>query len=186
MACQPCVQTRYGVLVAATSTTRPIGSDLWAGRMIYETDTNRIMLYTGLAWIVQSQPWTTWTPVVTQSVAVAKTVQYAKYCINAGMVLASAQLLFTASGTANQIIDCSVPVTISTGYNSAGVMGVGHGTFADIGIIQYPIVATVTASTGGLRFLRSDTPYSGWFGSDPAMQINNTDHLSFTVRYEMA
>jgi hypothetical protein len=47
----------YDVIDAAmgelpcTSTTRPTGSLLWAGRQIYETDTLRSYVYTGSAWV---------------------------------------------------------------------------------------------------------------------------------------
>jgi len=39
-------------IIMVTSTTRPTGSSLFSGLMIYETDTNLIYVYNGAAWIL--------------------------------------------------------------------------------------------------------------------------------------
>lgn len=50
MGCSPNA-SMVGSIPYVTSTTRPTGSDLYAGLLIYELDTNHYWRYTGSAWV---------------------------------------------------------------------------------------------------------------------------------------
>lgn len=59
-----------GGVLPCTSTTRPTAASLYAGLVIYETDTKIFQAYDGSAWIpkVSIGAWQTYTPVITGSV----------------------------------------------------------------------------------------------------------------------
>lgn len=61
MPCPPS-SSSFGNVLVVTSTTRPVGADLYVGRVIYELDTQRIMLWDGTGWIIEDEPWQTYTP----------------------------------------------------------------------------------------------------------------------------
>lgn len=52
-----------GEVLVATSSTRPTGTSLYAGRRIYETDTARELTYDGAGWIIMAEPVQSYTPV---------------------------------------------------------------------------------------------------------------------------
>lgn len=48
--------------IICTSSTRPTGANLYEGVCIYETNTNRKLMYDGTGWIILSEPMQTFTP----------------------------------------------------------------------------------------------------------------------------
>lgn len=52
----PGAASSFGEILVVSSTTRPTGLDLYAGRYIYEADTGRTMMYDGTGWIVMDEP----------------------------------------------------------------------------------------------------------------------------------
>jgi len=54
MGCVPCSESRFGRVITCTSTTRPTGSSLYEGLAIYETDTDRFLIWNGVNW---NPPW---------------------------------------------------------------------------------------------------------------------------------
>lgn len=54
-----------GDVLVVSSTTRPTGVDLYAGRWIYEADTGRSLLYDGTGWIIMDEPPQTWSNPIT-------------------------------------------------------------------------------------------------------------------------
>lgn len=65
MPCRPCLNSKYGLVSVVTSSTRPTGADLYKGKQIYETDTDRELTYDGTGWVIMSEPAQSWTPVIT-------------------------------------------------------------------------------------------------------------------------
>lgn len=51
MSCPTCDDSDVGEVLVVTSTTRPTGGDLYVGRVIYESDTGFMYVYTGIGWI---------------------------------------------------------------------------------------------------------------------------------------
>lgn len=94
-----------------TSSTRP--SDQYEGQLIYETDTDRYVGYDGSNWntIAQMGAWTSYTPTLTQNnIAVAKTVNAARYQKIGRTVHFVAKLTLTANGTAGTPVRVGLPI----------------------------------------------------------------------------
>lgn len=60
--CTPYIDTSVGRVTTALSTSRPTGSDLYAGKYVYETDTGRTVMYDGTGWVIQNEPVQSYTP----------------------------------------------------------------------------------------------------------------------------
>jgi hypothetical protein len=110
---------RDQVVSTVTSGTRPSGTE---GQIIYETDTNLLYVYDGSGWVRfgASGGWTTYTPTLTQSAAVTKTVTYAKYEKVGRMVSVSWLLDVTGTGTAANAVTVSLPFTAATSLLMGG------------------------------------------------------------------
>lgn len=110
---------RDQVLSTVTSGTRPSGTE---GQMIYETDTDLCYIYNG-GWVRfgAGGGWTTYTPTLTQSGAVTKTVTYAKYEKVGRMVTVNVRLDVTGAGSANNAVTVSLPFTAATSAIDIGV-----------------------------------------------------------------
>lgn len=51
MSCLPASFSNFGNVLVVSSSTRPTGSSLYEGRVIYETDTDRTLYYNGTTWV---------------------------------------------------------------------------------------------------------------------------------------
>lgn len=87
------------------------GGILEEGMRAYTRDNNTYYSYNGSAWVIESEPVQSWSPTVTQSVTVSKTVTWGWYQRSNGMFTASCRLDFTGSGTATNIITITGPLT---------------------------------------------------------------------------
>lgn len=113
------------VVQILTSATRP--SDPYRGQLIFETDTNSFVARDAAdAWqtAVQLGTWTAYTPTLTQSVAVTKTVVYAAYARFGRTIIGSVKLDVTGAGTAANTVVVGLPVASVLVAN--GVSGSGY------------------------------------------------------------
>lgn len=74
---------------------------------------------------IEQVAWTTWTPTLTQSAAVTKTVGYASYYKIGRMLTFSWYLTATAAGTASNAIRVSIPV-YTAAYANDNIVGSGY------------------------------------------------------------
>lgn len=125
--------------------------------------------------------WTSYTPTVTQSGSVTKTVTYAKYRTFGGTTEVIVYLSLTGSGTTNNAITVSLPTTCVT----STTLSVGSGFYLDSGTATYPI-GVLIASTTTVNFLRQDTQPGNSFGQDPNFAAASGDVLRFHCVYENA
>jgi hypothetical protein len=175
---------RDQVISTVTSATRPSGTE---GQVIYETDTDLLYIYNG-GWIRfgAGGGWTSYTPTLTQSGAVTKTVTYAKYEKVGRMVSVNVRLDVTGTGTANNGITITVPFTAATGG-----LWTGAGVIYDFSASTiYPCIATLF-TTG--TFALSDATaghtvnvYQGQTGSAFSAALAASDAISFGMTYEAA
>jgi hypothetical protein len=131
------------------------------------------------------EAWTSYTPTVTQGVAVTATVNEARYARVNKIVIVKAHLSLTSAGTASSVIVCSLP----TGLNAVNTTGVfrptaGLGLFYDTSTTTQYLLGC-QASAGGMQFV-SDVVGGNNFGATPAVTIANGDFLAFTITYEVA
>jgi len=111
-------------VIQCTSSTRPTGVE---GMTIYETDTDKLLTYTGATWSSigpVSGALTTWTPAVTQLGAVTVTVTNAKYTRLGRWVSGWCELAVTGSGTGANTVTVSTPVTASSSNAIVGTFGI--------------------------------------------------------------
>jgi hypothetical protein len=133
--------------------------------------------------------WTSYTPTWTQSTAIAKTVNYAKYIKIGRTVQGQVQLTSTtsAAGLANTIITVTTPLTAAV---SGLIVGGGwlynatnNGTN---GIGNYPF-HTFLSTTGLFSFIPTDATYNNSFGAVFfTEQLQISDVITFNFCYESA
>lgn len=109
----------------------------WTGFNISESDINTYLMHEGGAW-------TTWTPTLTQSGAVTKTVTRASYARIGRTIIGNLLLSCTGAGTAANPILVGFPVA-AVGSNNVPV---GSGAVYDSSVLtMYPGVAVFNSST---------------------------------------
>lgn len=169
-------------VVTATSTTRP--SSPPEGMVVYETDTDALVVYDGSTWVrlaaVASAAVQTWTPAVTQSGSVTVTVTEARYVRTGAVVEAWCQLAVTGSGSAGSSVTVTLPVTAS-GHTAGTPLGVG--TITDASASDQWSVTVQQQTTTTVAFIADDSTGIGGFGSQPSVGLANGDTVRFHVRY---
>lgn len=163
---------REQVVVTCTSGTRPTGVE---GRRIYETDTDRDLVYSGSAWVIMSEPIQSWSPTITQGSAVAGTVNRGWYRRSNGVFVAALSWTASAAGTGSNNVVVSLPVTMS----NAADLG-GSAIFNDAGTISIGVVAGLSTTTAGF-FVQGATGSSP-FGASPTTAIASGDVLAMSLR----
>ncbi len=127
--------------------------------------------------------WTTFTPTITQSGAVTKTVTYCKYKTFGGTVKVVGFLTITGSGTIANAITVTTPVTLATSTE----LTIGVGRIVDAsGPASYPVLVNVN-TTGTIKFVQSDiaTP-AGYVGAVPSFGLAVGDTIAFEYEVEQA
>jgi len=123
--------------------------------------------------------WSTYVPVLTQLGAVTKTVNYASYIVAGKLVIVSVYLDITGTGTGNNAVTVTLPVTAKA---QAGITGVFY--LLDANVDNY-VGTVVGASTTTVAFYRANagnTPV----GVSPNFTFANGDSIRFSVTYEAA
>jgi len=172
-------QYRDQVVSTVTSATRPSGTE---GQIIYETDTDLCYIYNG-GWVRfgASGAWTSYTPTLTQSAAVTKTVTYAKYEKIGRMVSVTVSLSVTGTGTANNAITVTLPFT------AASAVYVGSGYMLDSGVLFYPMIVW-PGSTTAVSFLDATQGTGavsmGQTGAVFSAALAAGDLVAFSLTYE--
>lgn len=126
--------------------------------------------------------WTTYTPTLTQSGAVTKTVTYARYLRVGRMITVEVLLVATGAGTGANRITVSLPVTAAQG----GDMVAGSGYVFDASAATvYAGPATLFSTTSAAIYLGSGVAnHLGAAGMTAALA--NTDNVSVSLTYEAA
>ena len=128
--------------------------------------------------------WTTWTPTVTQSGAVAATVTRARYKIVNKICHTEVSLAVTAAGTAaNAITIAGHPAAIQPAYSHASGFPIGTAVIINTSTATYTgIVVATQATQFGFRY----TVAEGWIGVNPNFALANGDFIFFSSTYEVA
>lgn len=127
---------RQQVIAQVTSSTRPTGVE---GRVIYETDTNKLMIYNGSSWMVLRDEAGSYTPTLS-SIAVGtggSATNTAEYGFSGGVLVVNGTIQFGTSGatypgSSNTI---TLPSTFTPNISATP---------------NYPIVGTATLEAGGV------------------------------------
>lgn len=145
-------------------------------------DGDVMWVYSGSAWreINAYGAGATYTPTVTQSGAVTKTVNRARYnYLGHRIIRVEFDLAMTGAGTGNNVIHITTPVTLAT-ISSQQPIGVAR--LVDSGTAAYPAFV-VGRDTTTVQFIRVDATTNGVLGTDPNMALASGDTLlgSFTA-----
>lgn len=123
--------------------------------------------------------WGTYTPTLTQSGTVTKTVTQANYVRLGDLVICQVALAATGSGTANNAIIVTLPVNaLHTGFQ------VGNGHWFDTSATQNYQTHAYLYSATQLIFYRVDTTTASAIGVDPNLALASGDIVDFTVIYQ--
>ena len=125
--------------------------------------------------------WETWTPAVTQSGAVTATTTLGRYMRIQKLVIAVAKMTITGTGTANNAVTLSLPITAN---NTAQM--IGSGFIYDSSATLLDLVICESATTTTTRFYRNGVAGQAWWGIDPNVALANNDVISVTLMYEAA
>ena len=174
---------RDQVVSTVTSSTRPSGTE---GQLIYETDTNRLYVYTGSTWelVYQQGGWTSYTPTIAQGATtnIAKTVTYAKYTVMGKLVIANLILDVTGTGTSSNAFTITLPVTAA----SASFQAVGNCDFYDSSATTHYNATAVMFTTTTVIFI-ADVATNGALGAAGfTAALASGDSIRFTLMYEAA
>ena len=168
-----------------TSSTRPAVP--FEGQMIYETDTDKVLVWNGTAWLYSSTPqtteiggaWVAYTPVITQGVTITKTINYCKYSQVNKLVTFIGQFVLTSAGSALNELNVFIPIT----NNNANVFSaIGSALYFDASAARYYNLVVVGVFADRIRFIYDNT--ANYFGVNPNVAVANTDQLTFTCTYE--
>lgn len=162
-----------------TSATRPTGFE---GLEIYETDTDLIYVHNGASFIVQGRlgALATYTPTLTQTGTVTKTVNIANTWKVGRIVYVDLFLTCTGAGGASSVIAVGTPDTMVYSGSPAQVLGVGSVVDQSGGPVFYTgaVIATST-TTVGLQVHNSLSAVA----AAPAFTLASTDTISMCFRY---
>ncbi len=132
---------------------------------------------------VPMNAWETYTPTLTQSGAVTKTVTYAKFVRMGRTIVANVVLAVTGAGTANNAVKVGLPVAATT---SALVVGIMEIIDASVGTTRYSGTAFLDSTTEIVGICNADAPYMGQTGSDFAVALASGDSIRLAFSYEAA
>lgn len=166
-----------GAPIICTSSTRPTGIALREPTYIFETDTDRQMVWDGAAWIITSEPPQTWTLAVAQPTTVTGTTVRAWYQRSNGVFQAHATWTATGTGTTSQSITTSTPVSLANTEDGGGSFTL---TRASSTVYAGSIIPQ---STGGLYLF--DSGNTSPLGLTPAfaLAVGDTIRIDLTGRY---
>lgn len=173
---------RDQVISTVTSGTRPTGTE---GQVIYETDTGRFLAHTGAGWEVISQlgAGNSFTPTLTQNGSVTFTNTRSRFNYLGHNVIRVEHLLtVTGSGTGNNRIEVSTPVTLATSTIGTPL---GVARITDANVAAYNALVIYINSTA-IAFSRTDALSSSSVGQDPNFALASTDSIACTYTAEIA
>lgn len=128
--------------------------------------------------------WITWTPTVTQGVAVNITILYARYIAINNVVILQARVRCTSAGTGGSSISIGGmpvafrPITFD-GVNAMASLGTGVLLDSSAG---YYFGALLAAGANDWRLLGYLT---GYFGNNPNLALANNDEITIEANYEI-
>jgi hypothetical protein len=125
---------------------------------------------------------TNYTPTLTQSATISKTIVTARYLQIGKLVVVFFNLLGTSAGTAGNNVTVGLPVTARDG-GSAFKYGVGH-IYDDSAAVSYSGLFSAATTTSAV-FVGDWSAAVGW-GSNPSIAFTTNDRITGILLYEAA
>jgi hypothetical protein len=173
------------VISVVTSSTHP--TDPYESQLIFETDTDYYMGYSGSAWenVVKIGAWNTWTPVWTNLTVGAGTIQ-ARY-IKIGRTVQFRLVFILGAGSAvGTDVLFTLPVTASASDSSR--LPIGHALYEDVTVGNYfGQVWQANTTQGRFICMNNGTPPLGIsLGATTPLPWTTSDRISCSGTYEAA
>jgi hypothetical protein len=129
--------------------------------------------------------WESYTPTLSQNGTRTATVNYAKYVQINKLCIVNVDLTCTTSGSANNEIRVTLPVTASAdAITGSGDASVGSGFFYDASTTDIQLTSVNLHSTTLLEFFtEAGTSNSSGLGANPNVTLANDDRISFSIWY---
>jgi hypothetical protein len=124
--------------------------------------------------------WESYTPTITQGVAITKTITYAKYTQIQKLVVVNVSMPLTSAGTAGNGVSVTLPITAAASQRLGGSFQF-YDASANTSYVGLPFMLSTT-SVGFITGASADS----YFGGLPAVTIANGDYLFSTIIYEAA
>jgi len=175
---------KQAVIVCDASTDYPAAPV--EGMFVFDKTLDAFVSYDGAGWVrtiaLDSSAVQSWTPTITQSGNVTVTVTEALYVRQGAFVDAWATLAVTGSGTGNNNVLTSLPVTSTMTTNHV----IGNGFIFDSSDTDaYAVTATLQGTTQA-GFQTVSTTAAGSWGVAPNVALANGDSIRFRLRYLVA
>lgn len=129
--------------------------------------------------------WTSYTPTLTQSGAVTKTVTYAKYIQMGKTVIVTVMLDVTGTGTAANNVVVTLPVTAALGASGFPVVGVGQ-IFDTSASAKYKALAVLGSTTTALLTPTNTTGNDALGSAQFTAALASGDTVYLSLTYEAA
>ena len=128
--------------------------------------------------------WQSWTPAITQGVAVTSTIQEATYKIsNSNEVTAVFKITATSAGTGGSAVSVSLPINAAW---SADYSSIGNGLIYDSNLTNGYMCSVVLRATSAISFAsQNGANLTNYFGAQPNIALANGDIISATITYRI-
>jgi hypothetical protein len=123
-----------------------------------------------------------YTPVLAQSGTRSATVNHAKFCQINKMCIANVSLTCTTTGSADNAITVTLPVSAA----NSGDVAFGSGFFYDDSLTDVRLVSVRRDTGTTVIFYVEESANSFGLGSSPSLALGNNDVISFSIAYETA
>lgn len=170
-----------GGVIVCTSAFRPT-VNLYDGLHAYETDTDKLIVYNGSAWVeansyAQSD---SWSPTIIQSGTATRTLNRGTFARRGRRINGEFHVTITGSGTGANVVTASAPVTAAFGANT---MVVGSGYIFDVSAatIYFGPVVMQTTTTFAIMLTTGQAGANGFTAG-----LASPDQVSMSVSYEAA
>jgi hypothetical protein len=127
--------------------------------------------------------WTDFTPTLTQSATVTKTVTYARYVKIGRLVVANVRLAVTGTGTAANNVVFGLPVAAAS--NNGRPWGTGEIFDASAVLLYHGVAISLSTTTIGIRATTGSAGTLLGAGSFTAA-LASGDDIGYSVMYESA
>lgn len=124
--------------------------------------------------------WESWTPTLTQSGTVTNTVTYGKYMRIQKLIIAQCHLSVTGSGTTNNAVKISLPITAATDADQV----IGSGFIYDVSTTTIYNTSTQIDTTTTAVFYPDQTGSGLAWGQSPNLALANGDLIKTFIIYE--
>jgi hypothetical protein len=169
----PATRTTGELITASIWNTDVVANTEYLNQSVDQVNAELDLLQTSL-----DNPWSSYTPTLTQSGTLSKTVNYAKYKRIGRTIFATVDLSITSGGASGVAIEIGLPVTAAA---AGGVVGVFR--YFDSGSTIYAGTALASTTSVVQCFVSGN---GNPMGINPAFGAANGDSIQMHVTYEAA